>query len=92
MLLVRFHFFLTARELKMRLAQNVEIAFCSRSCAGTFNFKRGIISLKNNEDKRYNSLNDEDITKIKELRKQKLSVYKIAELTGFARNTVMKYW
>jgi hypothetical protein len=33
-------FTITERQLKMKLAQNVEYAFCSRSCAGSFHSKK----------------------------------------------------
>jgi hypothetical protein len=55
--------------------------FCSRKCAGIHGAAMN-----------GNGVTQEDICKIKELRSQKLSVYKISEMTGFARNTVMKYW
>lgn len=80
-------FILTEREVKMRLAQNVEMAFCSRSCANNYHALRGTTNnLLSNE------ISEENKLKIKSLRQQNLSVYKISELTGFARNTIMKYW
>lgn len=78
-------FIITERDQNMRLAQNVELAFCSRSCASTYH-------AYNNPNYVNAGISDKDKNKIKELRKNNLSSYKISELTGFARNTVMKYW
>ncbi len=38
-------FILTERLVKMRLAQNVEHAFCGRSCSTSFNYKIGKLSI-----------------------------------------------
>ena len=78
-------FILTERELKMRLAQGVEMAFCSRSCGTNFHFA-------NNPNMRKNNLTDEQISEIKKLRLEGLSGYKISEQLNIGRNTVMKYW
>lgn len=78
-------FILTEREVKMKLSANVELAFCSRSCSSSYHVsinKRSITL----------GISEESIIKIKELRSQNLSSYKISKLTGFSRNTVMKYW
>lgn len=69
-------FLLTPSEKSSRLAKNIELAFCSRRCAAMSHSK----------------ITDIDIQKIKSLRSNGYSSYKIAEITGFARNTVMKYW
>ena len=75
-------FILTEREVKMRLAQNVELAFCSNKCARIYNpppINHGIT--------------EEEILRIRNMKRNNgLSSYKISEITGFARNTVMKYW
>jgi len=73
-------FILTEREVKMRLAQKVELAFCSHACSTKY-YPPPVITLT-----------CADIERIKNLREQGLSSYKISEITGFARNTVMKYW
>lgn len=78
-------FLLTERQVKMRLAQNVENAFCSRACS--FNFNR-----ENKEKAIGKTITEEQISLIKDLRSQGYSSYKITEITGIARNTVMKYW
>lgn len=74
-------FMITERNVKMKLAQNVEYAFCSRSCASRFN------STSSSGAK-----NTTDVERIKALKQQGLSSYKISEITGYARNTVMKHW
>lgn len=78
-------FILTEREKKMRLAQNVEFSFCSKTCSSKYHSFSGNLFLCKSIDK-------EEQIKIKELRNSGLSSYKISEITGFARNTVMKYW
>jgi hypothetical protein len=79
-------FYITDRDLRFR---NIESICCSRSCASSLSST--IIDsshLKNYSPK----ILQEDIELIKQLRIQGLSSYKIADKTGFARNTVMKYW
>lgn len=79
-------FLLSRSQMTPRLSQNVEYAFCSRSCASKHQHLRGAISL-------LKAPISEDLQKqIKDLRNQCLSSYKISEITGCARNTVMKYW
>lgn len=80
------NFILTERKVNMRLAQNVELAFCSRPCAQ----KYYITTSGNNFSKP--EISNENKLAIKELHASGLSSYKISETTGFARNTVMKYW
>lgn len=58
---------------------------CSKDCG----IKQARLKLLNNMTTR---LSSSDIGKIKELHEDGLSSYKIAELTGFARNTIMKHW
>jgi hypothetical protein len=79
-------FILTEAEVNERLAKNVEMAFCSRSCST--NFHRYI----SKTNKIGITINENEIQQIKQLRSKGLSSYKISEITGFARNTVMKYW
>lgn len=78
-------FILSGRELNMRLAQGTELAFCTRNCAGKYNTEIG-------KGPPHVSISDEKIQQIKLLRSQGLSSYKIADISGAARNTVMKYW
>ncbi len=80
-------FHLDKNDLNKRLKHNTTGLFCSKSC----NAKYSLEVLKINPLIK-NGISEEDKVRIKELRKQKLSVYKISEITGFARNTVMKYW
>ena len=75
-------FIITERQKNMRLAQNVKYAFCGRSCVNSFH--------ANNCE--FKEISEIDKNRIKELRNNNLSSYKISELTGFSRNTVMKYW
>jgi hypothetical protein len=79
-------FILTEAEANERLAKSVEMAFCSRSCST--NYHR-YISKTNTIG---TTLGENEIHQIKQLRSQGLSSYKISEITGYARNTVMKYW
>lgn len=58
---------------------------CSKDCGR----KQARLKLLNNTT---TSLSHSDIGKIKELHEDGLSSYKISELTGFARNTIMKHW
>lgn len=78
-------FILIEAEVKKRLYTGGELAFCSRSCSASYH---SIISKRSASSQ----LSDEEILQIKQLRSQGLSVYKIAKITGFANNTVMKYW
>lgn len=73
------HFLLTERDVKTRLAKGVTDVFCSRSCASSFHGY-------------YRTKSDDLIAKVKNLRSQGLSSYKIAEQLAISRNTVMKYW
>jgi hypothetical protein len=82
-------FHLDKNDLNKRLKHNKTGIFCSKSCNAKYSLNNRLIPLSN---KGINSISEEDKTRIKELRKQNLSVYKISEITGFARNTVMKYW
>lgn len=80
-------FILTERVVKMRQKAGVELAFCSRSCSSKYH-----IEVTGRSTLTPNLLSQEQIEQIKILRSQGLSSYKISEITGFARNTVMKYW
>lgn len=80
------NFILSNREVTTRLFQKTERAFCSRSCAATFNHNAGLLIMGSNK------INEIDIEKIKQLRKEGKTSYEISRITGFARNTVMKYW
>lgn len=78
-------FFVLASELRFRQSRNQEM-FCSRNCSGQYvyeNIHKPIGGY---------SLTEADIDRIREYRSAGLSSYKISELTGFARNTIMKYW
>lgn len=78
-------FVLTKRQLNMRIKQSKsDLAFCSTVCARTSQFASGNAISK--------SLPEELISRIKQLKQDGYSSYKISELTGVARNTVMKYW
>lgn len=70
--------YITERDLRFK---NIDTICCSRSCAAS-------LQLTTSGSK----ILQEDIELIKQLRIQGLSSYKIADKTGFARNTVMKYW
>ena len=77
-------FLITQRQLNMKLAQNTTNVFCNRSCSAVFNFyKNGLKST---------GIPQESIATIKRLRRENRSVYEISRITGFSRNTVMKYW
>lgn len=78
-------FYITQSELNNKIAQNVEHLFCSRSCSAKYHN-----TIQNNSISK--ELSSVDIELIKQLRSNGLSSYKIAGETGFARNTVMKYW
>jgi hypothetical protein len=78
-------FVLSGRDLNMRIAKGTELAFCTRICAGKYNSEIG-------NGPPHVSISYEKTQQIKQLRSQGLSSYKIAEITGAARNTVMKYW
>lgn len=71
-------FYITERDLRFR---DIETICCSRSCAASLQTRQSGPKIL-----------QEDIELIKQLRLQGLSSYKIADKTGFARNTVMKYW
>lgn len=78
-------FILSERELKMRQAQTrTGLAFCSKECGRWYN----PIPVP----PKANSISFEEQGRIKNLREQGFTSYKISEMTGFARNTVMKYW
>ena len=55
-------------------------------------FKRSIYNRENKEKAVGKTITKEQINLIKDLRSQGYSSYKITELIGIARNTVMKYW
>jgi len=80
-------FIITERQLKMRnKSTKTGNFYCSRrcvqhTCRPPINSKRNFVYFP--VDK---------IAKIKQLRSEGLSSYKIAEALGCARNTVMKYW
>lgn len=79
-------FLLTESEVKKRLDTGVEDAFCSRTCASNFHIQisgRSPIG---------SGISAQDQARIRELRSQGHSSYSISNLTGFARNTVMKHW
>lgn len=78
-------FYITQGEINNRLRKGVQHLFCSRSCSAKFhNTLQQNTSIK--------ALSDEEIYTITQLRASGLSSYKISTETGFARNTVMKYW
>lgn len=80
-------FLMTDRVRKMRMAQGVEYPFCTKSCSTNYHLHiSGELKLPTD------ALTPNDKERIKALRTQGLSVYKIAAETGFARNTIMKYW
>ena len=88
-------FTLTEREMGGRITQIQKngytgLIYCSRSCSSIFNkilkpgnFNSGVVGLTIAEDQ---------IQRIKSLKRQGFSSYKISEQLGIARNTVMKYW
>lgn len=78
-------FTVTDAYLKGKINQGQKNLFCSRSCNSKYHIATNRMPVPA-------CLPEEDIQRIKELRQQGLSSYKISELTGFARNTVMKYW
>lgn len=80
-------FILAGREVKNRLYQNIELAFCSRSCSVVFRTNNGQIIPNIGK-----TISEDKIKQIKELSLQKLSSYKIANIVDVSRNTVMKYW
>lgn len=77
-------FLITQRQLNMKLAQNVHNAYCSRECAYVHNLL--------NSNSAISKISQESIATIKRLRYENKSSYEISRITGFARNTVMKYW
>jgi hypothetical protein len=79
------NFTITERELKMRLAQGREKAFCSRSCCASYR-------VNYTYSEKFCTIDNSLKSKIKQLRLEGNSSYKISEITGVARNTVMKYW
>ena len=86
------NFSLTEREMNGRFIQNrknasLGLIYCSSSCSSIFN------KLLNPTSSTIGTpITDEKIKNIKRLKQQGFSSYKISELTGVSRNTVMKYW
>jgi len=76
---------LTERDVKNRLAQNVEHAFCSRSCAANYNHATN----SNCSNRRQTSNTTKE--KIKELRSSGLSVKEIASELNVGRSTVTRF-
>lgn len=80
-------FLMTDRVRKMRMAQSVEYPFCTKSCSTNYQlYVSGELKIPTDV------LTPNDKDKIKQLRQQGMSSYSISAETGFARNTVMKYW
>ena len=86
------NFSLTEREMNGRFIQirknaSLGLIYCSSSCSSIFN------KLLNPTSSTIGTpITDEKIKNIKRLKQQGSSSYKISELTGVSRNTVMKYW
>lgn len=86
------NFSLTEREMNGRFIQirknaSLGLIYCSSSCSSIFN------KLLNPTSSTIGTpITDEKIKNIKRLKQQGFSSYKISELTGVSRNTVMKYW
>lgn len=78
-------FILSPRDLNQRLAQGTELAYCSRSCAVKMQHMQGKTGLKP-------PVSEEAIQRIRLLRSQGMSSYKIADIVEVSRNTVTKYW
>lgn len=78
-------FILTEREKKTRLANQQQLAFCSRSCSANYYAHTTKTTI-------CKTISDSDKLNIRHLRQQGLSCYKISEQTGMSRTTVMKYW
>lgn len=79
-------FIITEAERNKRLAQTKsDLAFCSHPCSVAFNSERLPKSIGKEIDREMQE-------RIKSLRTKGLSGYKISELTGLSRITVMKYW
>ena len=81
-------FTLTERDMKMRFDyfhknNGSGLIYCSSSCNAKYNSDTNPIGRPTDEDL---------IQRIKSLRKQGLSSYKIADQLKISRNTVMKYW
>ena len=88
-------FILSERDMHNKIRQIQKngytgLIYCSRSCSSIFNkilkpgnFNSGVVGLTIAEDQ---------IQRIKSLKRQGFSSYKISEQLGIARNTVMKYW
>lgn len=78
-------FLLPESKIKMRQAQGVKNAFCSHQCS--VNYQRYIVG---KPPQPVIEVGDQML--IKKLRSEGHSSYSISKITGFARNTVMKYW
>ncbi len=81
-------FTLTERDMKMRFDyfhknNGSGLIYCSSSCNAKYNSDTNPIGRPTDEDL---------IQRIKSLRKQGLSSYKITDELKISRNTVMKYW
>lgn len=76
-------FILTEREVNMRLAKNVEYAYCSRSCSAKNNVKSNNLFVS--------SKDSEVIQRIKELSSMGYTAYKIGKELNISANTAMKY-
>lgn len=78
-------FYITQGDINNKLRKGLDHFFCSRSCATKYQYATNNCHIGK-------LIDNDDIKLIKQLRSTGLSSYKIADKTGFARNTVMKYW
>lgn len=79
-------FSITERVKNMKKSAGTAHSFCSKKCVGKFYWERSVFS--NNKK----CVFDNDKKHFKKLKLLGHSSYQISLLTGFARNTVMKYW
>ena len=78
---------MNGRFIQIRKNASLGLIYCSSSCSSIFN------KLLNPTSSTIGTpITDEKIKNIKRLKQQGFSSYKISELTGVSRNTVMKYW
>ncbi len=75
-------FLMKGREYRYNKSIGRDNLFCSRSCSGTF-YSRSIEPRSKSQDV---------IDKIKQLKSEGCSSYKISDELSISRNTVMKYW